>query len=107
MKINLVTKDGYTYFSAEIIKKEDHYVDFNVYQINSWELDEELTEYESELYLTGSIKWDGCSHIDFKTNETMKHLCGKQSFILHCEMMISLYEKITALIPDYNKEVAE
>lgn len=103
-KIELVTEDGYLYFYAEITQKEDSFVDFNVYEVDSWHCDSINTPVNPKLYLLGTIKWDGCSHIYFSP-DNYKHLCGKEYFKRHGEMLMTLYEKVVLLIPNYNKDI--
>jgi hypothetical protein len=97
----LVQDNDSYYFVVEKIKEMPYYVDFNVYEITGWTKEGEV--YSKELYLSGSIKWDGCSNITFQD----VHLCGKIWWEFHCKMMIELYEYITAGMEDYNPSVAE
>ena len=61
----LLCDGGYINFLIKIITKgEDlqYRMEFEVYEVNSWECDDSNTPAETELYLEGTIKWDGCSH---------------------------------------------
>lgn len=42
---------------------------------------------EAELYLSGSIKWDGCSSFDFHDDNTEKHLCGLSAYQDFCAVL--------------------
>lgn len=42
---------------------------------------------EAELYLSGSIKWDGCSSFDFHHDDTEKHLCGLSAYQDFCAVL--------------------
>lgn len=49
---------------------------------------------EAGAYLTGSLKWDGCCHIDLHDN----HFCGAESFQMHCVLLETLYKRSQQLI---------
>lgn len=49
---------------------------------------------EAEPYLTGSIKWDGCSDIDFGYH----HWCGPTYFLKHFALLERLYKRAQQLM---------
>ena len=56
-------------------------LDFRVYQVTAWTAENEVCHEDNELFLTGSIKFDGCSHITFgDEGDGYLHLCGKKYF---------------------------
>ena len=81
---------------------------FEVFEVMSWSM-ENIPE-EIELYVRGTIKWDGCSHIYFggeQNEDGYIHMCGKHSFVNHCKLMAALWEVVTARIKKFDKETAE
>jgi len=92
--------DEFQRFYIIFDKIEDHFADFSVYEVHTW------PNGEGQLYLSGFIKWDGCSHITFP-DKGYKHLCGKSDWRDHCKMMFDLYNFVTSKIKDYDKEIAE
>ena len=111
----LKADDGRVLFDIEITDTEhmDVVLKFNVYEIAAWNMDNTHSQEDSELYLNGYIKWDGCSHFWFgaKDEEGKQdgylHLCGKECFVLHCQMMNALYEFAAEHITNFDREVAE
>lgn len=61
---------------------------FNVYIVNSW-IDDEPEE--TELYLKGIVKYDGCSHFWFGEQEGYLHLCGKFYYEAHKKLMDAIW----------------
>lgn len=90
-----------------------HWADFKVYEINgrydgsgeaifgkaSWKNSSEtVTDVaEAEPYMTGSVKWDGCSHLDFGRGGYL-HFCGMDCYAKHCALMKYLWEKSRELV---------
>lgn len=64
--------------------------DFEVYEI--------ITPEEKELYLTGQIKWDGCSHVYPNPDLGGFHLCGKYYWEVHNELMKFIWDTCTKKI---------
>lgn len=85
----------------------ESHCDFKVFEVMSWNM-ENVPE-NIELYVRGTIKWDGCSHIWFGTEDKdgYIHLCGKHSFVDHCKLIAVLWEVVTAKIKCFDKETAE
>jgi len=97
----LVVKDNRADFLLKIRKKDIHFIDFEVYKVCSWTKSKRTGIFDNpselELYLTGFIKWDGCSHIWFGEEEDGKqdgylHLCGKYCWDKHVQLMVELFE---------------
>ena len=105
---SVLTKDdnGYPLFLLQVLDVHDHAINFNVWAVDSWEVDDAHTPCDLDKHLEGSIKWDGCSHLTFG-DEGYLHFCGERYFKQHCEMLKALYKTATALIPRYCAEVAE
>lgn len=88
---------------------EDHYMKFEVFEVEGW--DENDVASDIELYVTGTIKWDGCSHIWFgeKNAEGKQdgylHLCGKIFWTRHAAVMLAIYELAEKTIKNYDKEI--
>lgn len=84
---------------------------FEVHEVLSWECDKSNTPIDTELYLSGVIKWDGCSHLYFGNQESGMpdgyiHLCGEEEWIAHNIMMEELYQYAADTIERYDREVA-
>jgi len=110
----LLCADGYTNFLIKIITTGNdlqYRMEFEVYEVCSWECDETNTVSETELYLTGTIKWDGCSHVWFgekdKNGNTdgYLHLCGKTYWQRHSDLMMKIYELAEKTITGYDEEI--
>jgi hypothetical protein len=82
------------------------HMSFKVYEVESW--NSENIPQERELYLKGTIKWDGCSHIYFgnEDNDGYIHMCGKGCFNKHIEIINALWELARTKIKGWYEEVA-
>ncbi len=82
---------------------EDHWADVRVYEItcreegkplfnrNDWQSlpdPVESTE-EAEEYLTGYVKWDGCTEL----NMGQPHWCGPSGYAKHCSLLKHIYHR--------------
>lgn len=78
-----------------LIKFEDEAsetsVTFKVYEVVSWDTDNHEVV-ETEHYLKGYIKWDGCSHIWFGDEDGYLHFSGRDSFEKHKQVMDAIWE---------------
>lgn len=52
---------------------------------------------DAEHYVKGSVKWDGCSHLNFG-DEGYLHLCGRADFDKLTEALPVIYERCGALM---------
>lgn len=91
-------------FLIEWHKAEDHYAEFTVYEVTSWEMDNIPCDYER--YISGEIKWDGCSHITFGDENGYIHLCGKHDFDKHCNLLQALWDVCSKRIKSFDSEIA-
>ncbi|MHA1840449.1 MAG: hypothetical protein ACTSYW_00595 [Candidatus Heimdallarchaeota archaeon] len=93
----LLSEDGFAQFLIDITEETEYNIDFKVFEVNSWEMDKKHTPRDTELYVSGTIKWDGCSHLWFGeekedgTHDGYLHLCGKFYIQKHINMMTALY----------------
>ena len=101
IKKTLLERDGLSYFIIHHNEDPVHFLQFEIYEVESWDHDD--NPYETELYCSGYIKWDGCANINFSD---CIHLCGKESFDLHIEMMTRLFEYASENIKKFDKDVA-
>jgi hypothetical protein len=81
-------------------EKNKTYCDFEVYEVSSWGIDNAPSDIE--LYLKGTIKWDGCSHINFGDNKGYIHICGQHFWEAHVKMMEILYKTVSAKIENFD-----
>lgn len=112
----LINKHGCAEFLLKITELNTEYsICFDVYEVSSWTKDPETRQFtvpaDVELYLTGMIKWDGCSHFWFGEKEGDKqdgyiHLCGKYCFDKHTKLMQALFEFGRQHIKHFDIEVA-
>lgn len=95
--INLV-EEGYILFIIKIVEINAIHMKFEVYEVDTWECDDNHTPAESELYVEGTINSGGCSHIWFGDKDESGeqngylHLCGKIYWERHCELMFYISE---------------
>lgn len=95
----------------------DYYLKFDVVSACIWNEDntisiESMAGDGIEFYLTGTIKWDGCSHVWFgekdedDSSDGYLHLCGKSCFDNHIKLMEAVWDKAEKSIKHFDKEVA-
>ena len=104
----LLIEDDYVWFTVDIEELEEYYAKFICYSVTSW--NDDKTIFEKEKYLSGMIKWDGCSHINFGYEGYSNgyiHLCGKHSWEQHIKVMKNLYQYISSQIKGFDDEVIE
>lgn len=88
--------NGYVNFLLRMKEQTDTAIRFEVYEVAAWKLDR--TPSDVNLYLTGTIKADGCSHIwigednEDDYQDGYVHLCGKYYWDNHIQLMQELYE---------------
>lgn len=57
---------------------------------------------ESEPYLTGEVKWDGCSNWEFDEQErSMLHFCSRENLQSISEIMVACYDWTKELLPSF------
>ncbi len=98
----------------------DYHMEFTVYKIVGRGLNSESGEYNVPLFgenaieettgiepfWTGSIKWDGCSNWDFRTDKCMAHFCGRSQALSIGVLMEELYN-LAATMKHWDAEVAK
>lgn len=93
-------------------------VEYAVYDIEGWgDADKPLwhragsdtwpdiveTIEESELYLHGEVKWDGCSNWHFDAQESvMLHGCSRGDLLRHGEIMAMCWDWTAELCPSWD-----
>lgn len=60
---------------------------------------------KAELFLSGSIKWDGCSNWDFHDHDGMAHFCGKNDATGLGRLMDHLYTITSERLTTYDKDI--
>ena len=101
--------NGYVVFLLQEIEKHDLFLKFNIKKCISWDMDDEIAE--TEDYMSGYVKWDGCSHVWFGEEDNGNrdgylHLCGKEQWELHCKMMVAVYEYCSNNIKNFDRMIA-
>lgn len=75
-------------------------VSFEVYEIECYEVPSNIPTIKKRVYLSGDIRWDGCSNMYFnRQDEVMLHFCGKQEAMNIGVLMGYLYEKALEFMP--------
>lgn len=74
---------------------KSHWVEFTVTETYNFD--------EVETFVTGSIKWDGCSNWDFNTGDCMKHFCGRCGAMGLGRLMDRLYTIAQENMPEVDK----
>jgi len=78
---------------------------FNVFEVTSWNADNNEV-LDTEHYLKGYIKWDGCSHIWFGDENGYLHLCGKTYFERHKQVIDAIWDVCSKKIKGFDNDVA-
>lgn len=102
----LIEENGYVNYLIEF--EEGDYeasVRFSVFEVSSWKGDNN-EPLDSELYLKGFIKWDGCSHIWFGDENGYLHLCGKTYFEQHKRVMDAIWNVCSKKIKLWDNDMA-
>lgn len=75
-----------------------HYVEFLIF--------EQGPRGEDELFMDGSIKWDGCSNWKFEhPNSYPLHFCGKGRALDFAKMIEQLYQWAAELLPEHRNDM--
>lgn len=61
---------------------------------------------DTDLYLEGMIKWDGCSHILVGPDIGYLHLCGYDKWKEFSEVMEEVWKKTVGMIDNFDFESA-
>jgi len=88
----------------------DYRIEFTVYGLAylepPWlyqgEMGPVMTLEEAVVALTGTVKWDGCSDWDFKTDECLQHFCERDHLIEFGELLARLWD-LGRLIPHWSE----
>lgn len=100
-----------------VAEPKQHWVEYKVYDIEGYDSDTNTLYYhradsdthpdcvdtieESEPYLSGSVKWDGCSNWHFDEQERcMLHGCCRQHLQRLGDIMAQCWDWTGQLIPD-------
>ena len=103
-----------------VAEVRSHYVEFRVYDIEGWEVspvqkplwtragatghpDPVDTLEESEPYLHGSVKWDGCSNWHFdQQDRVMLHGCSREDVQRFGDVMGYCWDWTAQLCPSWD-----
>lgn len=53
---------------------------------------------KGERLISGTIKWDGCTHLDW--GETYIHFCGRSGVMVQAYVLLKLYDLALAIMPE-------
>ncbi len=80
------------FFAAEIVAIDDDGALYTLQGASSSD-DHARDPRNAERFISGQVKWDGCSHINFGDEHGYLHLCGRSSFDKVCLTLDKIYER--------------
>lgn len=89
----LISRNGYPQFLIDVEDDVKYRMDFKLYEVGHW--DGNKNPVQVELYMRGSIKWDGCADFRFGPEDPpggFIHLCSHGGLEDHCRVMNALFE---------------
>ncbi len=88
---------SYVYFETYEIAAYEEGLNVPFYQKRESDVSPDLTRVleDAEEYISGSIKWDGCSNIDFGSSY---HFCGKKNAMKMGKLIDYLYDKCAKVL---------
>lgn len=102
----LIKRDDYIEYYIETEPNKEFNLDFKVWQVNSWTMENEPCMDDLEMFIKGIIKWDGCSHIYFGDEDGYLHLCGNKYFEDVKKVLDAVWRKAENEITRFSKDVA-
>lgn len=99
-----------------VVEAHSNYADLKVYKVvgrgddgpiflkRGWNSSADIVDdlALAQVYLSGSIKWDGCSNLRFdEQDDTMLHFCGKQAAVDTGTLLGRLYDMAAEIIPTW------
>jgi hypothetical protein len=106
----LVVIDDCPTFLMKLVDLRPTFIVFEVYEISIYRMNPITDECdqpdEIELYVKGTIKWDGCSHLWFGDKDGYIHLHGKSRYDVHCQLIQELFAFAEKNIERFNRNVA-
>lgn len=55
----------------------------------------------AERFVAGSVKWDGCAHLNFGSDDGYVHFCGREDFDKVGSVMPMIYERCGAIMKEH------
>jgi len=77
-------------------------LDFEVWKVNSWTMQNEPSKDDQVIFLKGHIKWDGDAHLNFN----YLYLSGRKGFEDVKKVLNAVWEKAEKEITNFDKDVA-
>jgi len=63
---------------------------------------------DADVYVSGHIKWDGCSDIEFPSTKTcMMHLCGRKAWVDLTVLFYRLFDTLAMKIPRMDCDIVD
>ena len=88
---NLIVIDGKPLFIVETGADKSYCLTFEVYEVNDWDKDNKPVG--DEIYMKGSIKWDGCCNIFFGDENGYVHICAQVKLDYMKEVLDAIWLK--------------
>lgn len=60
-----------------------------------------------EQFVSGTIKWDGCSHLNFGVDNGYLHLCGGRHVATLAALLVHMYRLAASEVPGFDAACAE
>ena len=102
----LIKEDDYINYFIETEPDKEVSLNFKVWQVNSWSMDNKPCKDDLEIFVRGIIKWDGCSHIYFGDEDGYLYLCGRKYFDDMKKVLDAVWEKAEKEVAGFDKDVA-
>lgn len=108
---------GHTAVAVPCPGSEDHVVDVRIFTIVSTSPPAEFAKDglnfpstpdidSADVYLSGSIKWDGCSNWHFDAqDDAMLHFCSRKEAGDIGELLRRLYDLAAEIIPEHRESI--
>ena len=96
----LIKEGDYIEFLIDCDPDKDYRLSFEVFKVISW--DSEYNPIDKEIFIRGSIKWDGCSDLFFGEEDCYLHSCGYGGIQDIKKVLDAIWDKAEKEIVNFN-----
>ena len=86
-----------------LAKVDEYHVNFQIYDL--WDCENNLSftpPRENTIFLSGGVKWDGCSNWKFDEQErVMLHGCSREDLVIFGQIMAECWDWAFDLMPQH------